>query len=283
MIEELDATLYRRHPYRNPVIGWGADLPELDSATARAFYDTYYAPANAVLVIVGHVQPSDVLDDIQATYGAVPGANLVTRARQKEPAPNTRRTVTLRDDRVGRARFRTSWVVPSYATADTSDAEALALLAHILAGGPQSRMYQKDVITNGNARSVSARYYGHALDYGQFALTGIPIDPGGIAALEASFAEELTRIAEDGVSAQTLEHARKRMMRKVMFERDDQLVLANWIGSVLTTGGDVGWLMQENARLMQVTPEDVQRVARTWLRPHRSTTGYLLPESDPAR
>ncbi|TIX44590.1 MAG: insulinase family protein, partial [Mesorhizobium sp.] len=133
--EEIDATLWQNQPYRIPVIGWMQEMEKLDWPDAKAFYDEYYTPNNAVLVVAGDVDPEVVKALAEKTYGKIArGPDLPPRIRPVEPEQNTRRTVTLTDARVSVPNFSTQWVVPSYHTAKPGEAEALDLLAEILGG-----------------------------------------------------------------------------------------------------------------------------------------------------
>ena len=163
--EESQATLYQNHPYRIPVIGWKHEIEKLNRTDAVAFYDRYYAPNNAVLVVAGDVNEETVRQLAEKTYGKVPrGPDLPPRVRPQEPEQNASRTVTLRDERVSVPSFSKSWVVPSYNSAEPGEAEALDLLSEILGGGTRSRIYQKLVVQDGVASGAGAYYQGSSFD-----------------------------------------------------------------------------------------------------------------------
>ena len=105
--EEVDATLYQNHPYRIPVIGWMHEMEKLNRTDAVAFYDRYYAPNNAILVVAGDVDAKEVRALAEKTYGKVArGPDLPPRIRPSEPEQNTTRTVTLdRSARFGAELF----------------------------------------------------------------------------------------------------------------------------------------------------------------------------------
>ncbi|MFW2541026.1 M16 family metallopeptidase [Primorskyibacter sp. 2E107] len=276
MVEEMDAALFLRHPYRNPVIGWMHEIEGLTRADAAGFYRRFYRPDNAVVIVVGDVRFDDVLAMARATYGRVPrGAQPVLRHRLREPVVDTRRTVSLSDARIRAETFRKSWVVPSVATASSGDAEALSLLAELLGGGPHGRLYQSEVLGTGRAKSVSARYDGHGLDYGYFSLYGTPLAAEDLLTLEAAFDAAIAQIAAVGVPADALAAARRRVLRAEFFANDDPMMMARQIGMVLSTGSDLDWFGTEADRLAAVTPEDIRRVAKMWLRADRAVSGYL--------
>ncbi len=128
--EEVQATLYQNHPYRVPVIGWMHEMEKLNRTDAVAFYNQYYTPNNAVLVVAGDVEPDQVRKLAEETYSKVArGPDLPPRNRPTEPEQNTSRTVTMTDPRVSASRsFARYWLAPSYRTAEPGEAEALDLL-----------------------------------------------------------------------------------------------------------------------------------------------------------
>ncbi|MEO3386252.1 pitrilysin family protein [Mesorhizobium sp. CAU 1741] len=279
--EELNATLYQNHPYRIPVIGWMHEMEQLNRADAVDFYDRYYAPNNAVLVVAGDVDAETVREFAEETYGKVErGPDLPPRIRPQEPEQNTSRIVEMADERVGVPSFSKRWVVPSYTSADDGEAEALDLLAEILGGGMRSRIYQELVVRQGVAASAGAFYQGTSLDDTSFGVYGAPRGEATLEDVETAIDAEIAKIVEDGVSADELEKAKTRAMRSMIFARDDQSGMARMYGATLTTGGTVEDIQEWPDRLSAVTAEQVQAVAGRYLDQRRSVTGYLLPEED---
>ena len=278
--EEVNATLYQNQPYRVPVIGWKQEMEQLNRTDAKAFYDHYYTPNNAVLVVAGDVEPEAVKALAEKTYGKLArGPNLPLRIRPVEPEQNTKRTVTLRDARVSVPSFSTQWVVPSYHTQKHGEAEALDLLAEILGGGSRSRLYQQLVVKQGIAASAGASFQGSMLDATSFTVYGAPRGDAKLADVEAAVNVEVARIAKDGVTADELEKAKNRFVRSMIFARDKQASMANMYGATLATGGNVQDIEQWPDRIRKVSADEIKAVAARYLDMSRSTTGYLLPEA----
>ena len=280
--EEIDATLYQNHPYRIPVIGWMHEIEGLNRLDATAFYDRFYAPNNAVLVVAGDVDAETVRSLAEESYGKVPrGPVLPPRVRPSEPEQNTARTVTLRDARVSQPSYQRSWVVPSYTSAARNgvagEAEAIDLLAEILGGGIRSRLHQELVVRQGIAASAGAYYQGTALDDTDIAFYGSPRGAATLKQVELAVDAEIAKLIADGVSDTELTRAKRRFLRGLIFARDNQSGMARIYGATLTTGGAVADIDQWPDRIEKVTAADVQAVARKYLDPNRSVTGYLLP------
>lgn len=277
--EEVDATLYQNHPYRVPVIGWMHEMEQLNRIDATAFYDRYYAPNNAILVVAGDVEPGEVRALAEKTYGALAaGPALPPRTRPQEPEQNTKRIVELADPRVNLPSFQSHWIVPSYTISRNGEAEALDLLSEILGGGLRSRIYQTLVVEKGIASSAGASYSGTSLDETSFSVFGVPRGDATLEEVEKAVGEEIAAIVRDGVSEAELEKARTRFLRSVIFARDNQAGMANMYGATLATGGTVADIAEWPDRIRSVSPAQVQAVAAKYLDLRRSVTGYLLPQ-----
>ena len=287
LAEEIDATVYQNHPYRVPVIGWMHEIEKLNRADAVSFYDRFYAPNNAVLVIAGDVDADRVRQLAEATYGKVPrGPDLPPRLRPQEPEQNTARTVSLSDPRVALPSFQKGWVVPSYESAERDglgrEAEALDLLSEILGGGIRSRLHQELVVKQGIAASAGAYFQGNALDPTDFTVYGSPRGSATLEQVERGVEAEIEKLIKDGVTDIELERAKNRYLRALIFARDSQAGMARIYGSTLTTGGTVEDIAQWPERIKAVTAKDVVDVARKYMVEKRSVTGYLMPGEEKA-
>ncbi len=285
--EEIDATLYQNHPYRIPVIGWRQEIEKLNRTDATAFYDRFYSPNNAVLVVAGDVDAKTVRELADKTYGEVPrGPDLPPRVRPQEPEQNTSRTVTMTDQRVTVPSFQKTWVVPSYTSAERNgrdgEPEALNLLSEILGGGVRSRLHQELVVKQGIAASAGAYFTGTALDDTDIVVYGSPRGGAKLEAVEAAVDGEIEKIVKDGVTQDELDRARNRFLRALIFARDSQQGMAQIYGSTLTTGGTIEDIDLWPERIKKVTVKDVQDVARKYLNQSRAVTGYLLPKTGKA-
>ncbi|NGO53793.1 M16 family metallopeptidase [Allomesorhizobium camelthorni] len=277
--EEVQATLYQNHPYRIPVIGWMHEMEKLNRDDAVAFYDRYYAPNNAILVVAGDVEPATVRTLAEKTYGEVPrGPDLPPRVRPQEPEQNTKRTVTLTDERVSIPSVSRNWVTPSYTSAEPGEAEALDLLSEILGGGTRSRLYQELVVKNRIAAGTGAYFSGTMLDSSSFTVYGAPHGAEGLEKVEAAIEVEIARIITSGVTDAELDAAKDRFVRSIVFARDNQSSMANIYGQTLATGGTVEDVQEWPDRIRAVTADQVQAVAAKYLKPDVAVTGYLLPE-----
>ncbi len=279
--EELNATLYQNHPYGIPVIGWQQEIEGLTHDDLKSFYDRFYTPNNAVLVVAGDVNPENVREMAEETYGKIArGPDLAPRVRPMEPVQKTAREVSLRDPRVSVPNLSINWFVPSYRTAEKGEFEAVAILSEILGEGLRSRLYQELVVKQGVAASAGSYLQGSAYDYSALVLYGQPRGDADLATVEKAIIAQIEKIKNEGVTQEELDTARTKIQRDQIFLRDSQVRSANLFGAVLTTGGTVEDVTSLPERLDAVTVEDVKAAAERYLDLDRAVKGYLLPEGE---
>ncbi len=278
--ESVEATLYVHHPYGTPIIGWEKEMLGLTKEDAIAFYNRFYSPNNAILVVAGDVDPQEVFKMAEETYGKVERrVEDIVRKRVEEPDPVTARIVDYADPRVSIPSFGRTWLVPSYENAEGREAEALDLLAGILGGSVKSRLYRELVSGEEIATSAGAWYQGSALDKTKFGIYGQPRGDTRIEDVEAAIASVVETFLEEGATQEELDRARNSLIKSVIFERDSQTTMARIYGTVFSLGGSLEDINQWPERLGNVTIEDVNAVARKYLRPDRAVTSYLRPQS----
>src|SRR6056297_163944 len=163
--EQANAAQYLNHRYGVPIIGWMPEMHALGLEEALSFYETYYAPNNAVLVVAGDVQPEDVKALAQKYYGALPAnPDLPARDRPQEPRQLAERRLVFEDARVGQPYVARSYLAPERDSGAQEEAAALTVLAEILGGGTTSVLAQALQFDTQTAVFTSARYGGKSLD-----------------------------------------------------------------------------------------------------------------------
>ena len=275
--EALAATLWMNHPYRFPIIGWEHEIEGLDRHDAIAFYDRFYTPNNAVLVVAGDVTKDEVRKLAEKTYGAVKRrAETGPRQRPQEPPQLTARRVIMKDARVRQPSMTRLYLAPSYTTAKgTDEAHALDLLAVILGGGSTSRLYKALVVDQGIAASAGAYYGGFSLDKTRFGVYAMPRPGVSLDQVEAAIDAEIARLLKDGITDAELARAKTRLAAETVYELDSQSALARQFGAALTTGLDVQDVLDWPDRVKAVTADEILAAARSVLDMRHSATGLL--------
>ncbi|WP_131194365.1 M16 family metallopeptidase [Lichenihabitans psoromatis] len=275
--EAVQATLYSHHPYGTPIIGWNHEIESLDRFDALAYYDRFYTPENAILIVAGDVEQDDVEMLARETYGLVPsrGAKPVRR-RQQEPEPRAHRLVTLSDPKVEQPSAQRVYMVPSYTTAKPGVAAALEVLAHLLGGGSTSILYKALVLDRKIAVAAGAYYMGTALDETRFFVWGIPTPDTTLDDLDAAVEEVIHGMATTLVDADDLVRAQTRLVADAVYAQDNQASLARWYGAALATGLTVEDVERWPDDIEAVTAESVRDAAAAWLLKRRAVTGFLI-------
>lgn len=275
--EAVQAALFTQHPYGRPIIGWHHEIEALDRADALAYYDRFYTPENAILVVAGDVEPQAVIDLAQTIYGAIPArGEPPKRSRPHEPEPRAHRLVTLADDKVEQPTLQSVFLTPSYRTGAPGEAEALEVLAHLLGGGQTSLLFKALVLNKRIAVAAGAHYLGTAVDDTRFYVYGIPAPGVSLEQLDAAIGEVIAKVAE-GIDPADLARAKTRLVAEAIYAQDNQSTLARWYGASLAAGLSLDDVARWPERIEAVTAEDVRRAAARWLGTRRSVTGFLLP------
>jgi zinc protease len=275
--EAVQAALFSHHPYGTPIIGWGHEIEGLGRNDALAYYNRFYTPENAILVVAGDVEADEVKALAQKIYGVIPArGEAPKRFRRKEPEPRAHRLVRLADEKVEQPTYQSVYLVPSYRTAKPGEAEALELLAHLLGGGQTSLLFKELVVNRRVAVSAGAHYAGTAVDDTRFYVYGIPAPGVSLERLDGEFDRVIAEVAEHGVSEEDLARAKTRLVADAIYAQDNQATLGRWYGSSLATGQSVAEVVNWPEEIEKVTAADILKAVR-WLDKRRSVTGFLLP------
>jgi zinc protease len=285
LTEQIMAALYLNHPYGRPVIGWHQEIEKLDREDALAFYRRFYAPNNAILVIAGDVDATDVRPMVERTFGAVAAQPAIParRLRPQEPDPAAPRTVTLSDARVEQPSLRRYYLVPSAATAAAGESAVLDVLAQLMGGGSNSYLYRKLVVDRPLAINASAAYQGTSLDATQFTVSVSPRSGVEFAQVEQMIDDVISDMGQNAVRAEDLDRVKTQLIAEAIYAQDNQATLARWYGGALTTGLGIEDIRSWPDRIRAVTAEQVREAAQKWLIKKRSVTGYLVKDTQPKR
>ncbi|BBE72293.1 M16 family metallopeptidase [Oharaeibacter diazotrophicus] len=271
----MDAVLYLRHPYGIPVIGWREEIEKLGKDDAIAFYDRFYTPNNAILVVAGDVVEADVRAAVADTYAKVARrAEPPVRARPRAVTLEVPRSVSEASAKVNQESVQLSWLAPSYRTAEPGEAEALELLSEAVAGGPTSPLYRDLVIERKLATSVGTSYNSGRYDDGEFSAYAVPREGVSLEDMRQALLDGLKRAVDTGLSDEAVARAKSRLEADTIYAQDSQTALARIFGSTLATGGTVDDVRHWPARIRAV-PTAAVKAAAGLLAPERSVTGYL--------
>jgi zinc protease len=275
--EQMRAAMFLDSSYHHPVIGWHHDIDDYHLADVVAFHQRWYAPNNALLIVSGDITAAQLKPLAEKYYGVIPARPVPVRLRAPEPAPVAARSVEVRAEDVHQPAWYRDYLAPSYHAGDVKDAYPLQILADIMGGGATSRLYRTLVVERKLAASASAEYDPDGLGESTFSIATSPNPGVSMEALAAAMDEAIKAVAADGVTADEVERAKRRLHTEVVYAKDSYHTGAYVFGEALTTGSTVADVEAWPERIAAVTVAEVNAAARRLLRDERSVTGRLLP------
>jgi zinc protease len=278
MNEALYLHAYERSSYRWNTVGFMADLRHITLGEAKAYFQTYYAPNNAVIVLAGDVEPAAAHALVQRLFGSIPRHAPPPPVDAEEPQQDGERIIMVRKP----AELPAVMLGYHGASALDPDRPALDVASRILASGESSRLSLDLVRTHEVATSVVADLR-WGIDPDLF-LIYAQAKPG-------KTAEELTRRIDDGVAAlargpvtpEELARAKRVLRMELVKGIKTDSGKANQLGFFEVVLGDYRKLFDLEASWDAVTAADVQRVASTYLVPARRTRVVLEPHEEGAK
>ena len=253
--EQLMATALIAHPYRTPTVGWMSDLESMTWRDARDWYDSWYAPNNATIVVVGDVSAPDVFALAERYFGAIKPKILPERKPQDEPAQRGIRRITVK------APAEQPSLIMGYRAPVLRDVEndwepyALEMLAGVLDGHDAARLNSALVRSAKIANTVGAGYENTQRGPGMFTVSGVPSAGNSVAELEQALRREIAKIVTDGVSDDELKRVKAQVVSAQVFQRDSIYYQAMQIGSLEIAGYPHKTMDLMIEKLRQVTPD----------------------------
>ena len=281
--EQFQSTAFRAHPYARPVVGFMNDLEHMTAADAREWYNTWYAPNNATIVVVGDVKTQEVLKLAKQYFGNIKPRKLPARKPQTEPPQIGERRVVVK------APAKLPYLVMGYHVPTLSDKAqtpeqawepyALDVLAGVLSGNDSARLNQKLVREAALAVDVGAGY--DSTSRGRealFELEGMPSEGKTITELETALVAQIEKIKTDGVTQQELDRVKAAVIAADVYQRDSMFYQAMQIGQLETMGYSWRLLKEYPEKLKAVTSEQIQAVAKKYLVKDNMTIAILDPQ-----
>ena len=281
--EQFQSTTFNAHPYGRPVVGYMNDLENMTAADAREWYNTWYAPNNATLVVVGDVKTQEVLKLAKQYFGVLKPKVLPTRKPQTEPAQIGERRVVIKAP--GKLPylimgFHVPTVQDKPVTAEQAwEPYALDVLAGVLSGNDSARLNQKLVRETAIAVDVGAGY--DSTSRGRealFELVGTPSEGKTVAELETALMAQVELIKTSGVTQSELDRVKAAVIAADVYQRDSMFYQGMQIGQLETMGYSWHLLKDYPDLLKAITSEQVQMVAKKYLIKDNMTVATLDPQ-----
>jgi len=272
LMEEVMATTFKAHPYQWPVIGWFHDIETISRDEFLQYYRRYYSPNNCTVVVVGDIDPQETLKQIEATFGALPAGPPPPPVTALEPRQwGERRVVVHREAQL-------PFLIMAYHTPNWRDPDAypLEMLARVLSQGRSSRLYHNLVYKEKLALDAGADYNFDSTDPSVFTLYGQPLPGKTVPQLEAALEGEVKRLQTELVGEKELQKAKNQTVAS-FYMRLDSLFYRGMLLGRLETVAKWTLIKEFVPKILQVTREDVRRVARKYLVANNRNVGILSP------
>lgn len=273
--EAFNATVWTTNAYRNPIIGW---MPEIESWTLsdlQSWYNEFYRPNNATVVIVGDVDPEKTHQMVQQYFGEIPRGAKIVRENNFEVPQNATKYIDMAAPANLPVLFM-AYKVPSInSTEHKEEAYALLLASEILSGSTTARLPKKLVKETQQSLDASS-YYNEGARYDTtFFLSAVPAEGAALETLETELKAAINELQTTLVSEEELKKILTAYRTEQIYAKDSIYSQAMAIGAAETTGE--GWQNRDNlvSYLEKVTPEQIQQVAQKYLNDSNLTIGRL--------
>jgi zinc protease len=278
--ERFAAAAHISSPYHQPVIGWIDDLNHMTAQDLRQWYQNWYAPNNATIVVVGDVKPQAVLALATTYFGTIATSSIPALKPQQEIPPLGTRRLTVKTP------AQLPWIVmgynvPSLKTAkEPWHAYALEVLAGILDGGSSARL-SKDILRG--TQSATDANAGYAL-YSRldtlFTLDATPATGHTLSELETALLKQVQQLQTQLVSNEELARVKAQVVANKIYQKDSIVQQATELGMLVSVG--LPWQTSDDyvKQIQAITPAQLQTVAKLYLTPERLTVGILEPQPE---
>ncbi|EQM81210.1 M16 family metallopeptidase [Stutzerimonas stutzeri] len=278
--ERFKAMAYPASGYHTPTIGWMADLERMSVEELRRWYERWYVPNNATLVVVGDVTQAEVRELAERYFGPI----------SSRPVPEAKRPLEL--DEPGERRLTLhvktqvpslimAFNTPSLATSETPrEIHALRLISALLDGGYSARLPQQLERGEELVTSASAWYDAYARGDSLFVLSATPNrqKDRSLEEVEAGLWKQLEQLKQSAPSQEELERVRAQVIAGLVYERDSISQQATTIGQLESVGLSWRLMDEELSALEAVTADDIQQAARHYFTRSRLSVAHVLPE-----
>ncbi len=283
--EQFRAALYQNHRYGVPIIGWKHEMEQLDLQDALDFYDLYYSPNNAILVVAGDVQPDEVRALAERYYGVIPAEDqLPERVRPEEPPQRAERRITYVDPRVSQPYVTRSYLAPERDPGAQEEAAALVYLAELLGGSSFTsdlgRALQFDTQT---AIYTNASYNGDWLDDATLSVTVVPTAGVSLSEAEAAMDDVIAAFMENDIDAARMDSIRTQLRASEVYALDDVGSLARRYGAALTQSLTIEDVQAWPDILQSVTEDQIKAAAAKVFNRDQAVTGWVVGNEEEAR
>ena len=284
LYEASRSTAFQTSPYRQPVIGWAADIENMTIEDLSEWYRQWYAPNNAVVVVVGDVDPKKTYQAALEHFGPLQPQKIIAPKPRPETSQKGTKSVTLESAKTRVPLLMMSYKAPTIvdtvgedATVEEWEVYALDVLASTLDGGGSARLPKELVRNKRIATQAGTSYSSGSRLPTLFSFSASPTPKHSLADLEAGIRTEIKRLQDKPPTVAELDRIKTQVVADTIYERDSMFYQGLIIGSLESVGIDWRLYEQYVDKIKAVTSEQVQAVANKYLVDEQLTIAKLLP------
>ncbi|MBA2651169.1 MAG: insulinase family protein [Tatlockia sp.] len=277
--ERYLATAHLSAPHHHPVIGWMSDIEQLTIQDLKAWYERFYAPDNATIIVVGDVNPEEIHGLAQKYFGKITKKANYQRRPQAEPPPLGPKYIEIHAP-AQLPLLIFGYPVPSVKTATTAwEPYALEVIAGILDAGDSGRLAKNLVRGSHIASGVNVFYNLYTRYPTQFSFLGIPSQTHTVDEIRTAVLKEIKRLQKEPVTAVELKRVKTQIIAQKTFEKDSIFGQAMELGLLETIG--LGWKTADSYvdNISNITAEQIQQAAKRYFQENSMTEARLLPSA----
>ncbi|MBZ9631079.1 insulinase family protein [Salegentibacter sp. LM13S] len=272
----INKYVFDKHPYKNSVIGTMEDLDAAELDEFKAFFDKYYGPNNATLVVAGDIEIKETKKMIEKYFAEIPEGNEVERVSIKEEPITETITATEYDSNIQIPAKLFVYRTPSM---KEKDAYILDMISSILTDGKSSRMYKKMVDEDKTALQVLA-FPRSQEDYGTYVMGALALGETPLDTLAVSMDEEIEKLQNELISEKEYQKLQNKFENRFVNSNSSIQGIASSLATYNVLYGDTDLINEEIEIYRDITREDIKRVANEYLNENQRLELDYLPESE---
>ncbi len=272
--EEVYKLAYTKHNYKYSTIGEAETIKNFTVEEAQDFYRTFYTPNNALIIVVGDVQPEAVMASIADRYGAMEPSEPKKRNVVSEPVQSEDRIAAITHPKAQTAMIAKVWHIPKM---EHPDYPALAMVGRLLTSG-KSALLNERLLNKAKVTSVAADAY-NSKDEGTFEFFAQLASGESFDDVENIFNASVKELAEGAISDEQILIAKNNLQREIYRAATTPAALARLLGDSFINANDLSFQIRALDRIDKVTKDDVRRVVAQYILDAKATTVYLRPEN----
>ncbi|WP_029033993.1 M16 family metallopeptidase [Salinimicrobium terrae] len=275
-VNEISSHVFQAHPYKDPNIGY---MDDLDAATLdefKEFFDIYYKPNNATLVVAGDIDVEETKKLIKAYFGPIPaGEEVVRNFPEEEPISETIEAKAYDPN------IQIPAVMLGYRTPGMTERDAFVLdmVSSVLSDGKSSRLYKKLVDDQKQALEVGALNITQK-DYGQYVLLALPLGETSLDTLVGEIDEEIVKLQTELISQREYEKLQNKFENRYVNSNSSVAGIAHSLATYQMLYEDVDLINEEIDIYRSITREEIRDVAKKYLSPNQRVELEYLPKKD---